>query len=79
MVLRKMHCDSLGDFIYLYLFICLFFTLNNFFQELKEFWKLQWHFRRLKVNIIINLWYIVMRASKTDEICCQVRVLKEDS
>ena len=24
MVLRKMHCDSLGDFIYLYLFICLF-------------------------------------------------------
>ena len=30
-------------------------------------------------HIIINLWYIVMRASKTDEICCQVRVLKEDS
>ena len=33
MVLRKMHCDSLGDFIYLYLFICLFFTLNNFFAN----------------------------------------------
>ena len=56
MSLRQMHRDSLGDFIYIYLFICLFFTLSNFFQELKEFWKLQWHFRRFKVNIIIFTW-----------------------